>query len=86
MSNWHNTIEATAAAIDSAKRVGVTSPSGKRLVRRTERKLRTYFRKIESTFPMAQLLRRYALSLPPTIKESVEADFLLRRAGGVPFP
>lgn len=77
MSNFVQIIEATAAAVDKAKTIGVDSPSGKKLVRKMERGMRGYFRRIRTTFPMERLLHRYELSRRPDIQESVESDMLI---------
>ena len=78
LETWLDIVEATAAKIEAAQRVGSRSPTGKRLTAEMERKMTAYFRTIEKTFPMAKVLALYEKKLPPEIKEaSVEADFLL---------
>ncbi len=72
MSNWLDILEQTAAAIDASQKVGSDSPSGKRLVRTMERRLRGYFQKIRSSFPMDRVIARYELLVPPVLQESVE--------------
>lgn len=72
MCNVCQILEQTAAAVDNAKTVGAESPSGQKLVRKMERRLETYFRRIKSTFKTSgaldRTLRLYGLLLPPVIE------------------
>ena len=78
MSSWVDIVEATAAKIEAAQRVGSSSLTGKLLTAEMEHKMAGYFRTIQKTFPMAKVLALYKKKLPPEVKEaSVEADFLL---------
>jgi len=73
MSSWCDIVEVTAAAIAKAQRTGKGSPAGKQMIAKTERQLRTYFRKIAQSFPSKRVLFRYSLMVARQQKDVAEA-------------